>query len=271
MAGASCTIHGMFIRCTQTRNRTSGEPYTTYRLVESSRIGNTVKQTTLLNLGSHFDLPKLQWPALAKSIDELLRGQSPLFDATLSETGQELAHRYAAQLIALRPSAATLTPAQAAQAESDEPGRFQEVDLDSLELVRPRSVGVEHAAVSVMRQYGLEDKLAELGLNRPQIAAAIGNIVGRMANPGSELATHAWLQQRSALGELIGFDFESMDLNRLYRASDALYKHRDALQEHLFAQAQSILGFGQTITLYDLTNTYFEGIAAGVKKGKRGH
>jgi len=32
----------MFIRCTQTRNRTSGEPYTTYRLVESSRIGNTV-------------------------------------------------------------------------------------------------------------------------------------------------------------------------------------------------------------------------------------
>jgi transposase len=62
-----------------------------------------------------------------------------------------------------------------------------------------------------------------------------------------------------------------MDLNRLYRASDALYKHREALQDHLFAQAQSILGFGQTITLYDLTNTYFEGIAAGVSKAKRGH
>jgi transposase len=43
------------------------------------------------------------------------------------------------------------------------------------------------------------------------------------------------------------------------------------LQEHLFAQAQSILGFGPTITLYDLTNTYFEGIAAGVSKAKRGH
>jgi hypothetical protein len=62
-----------------------------------------------------------------------------------------------------------------------------------------------------------------------------------------------------------------MDLNRLYRASDALYKHREALQDHLFAQAQSILGFGSTITLYDLTNTYFEGIAAGVSKAKRGH
>ena len=41
----------MFIRRTQTRNRASGEPYTTYRLVQSTRIGGTVKQTTLLNLG----------------------------------------------------------------------------------------------------------------------------------------------------------------------------------------------------------------------------
>jgi transposase len=261
----------VFIRRTQTRNRTSGEPYSTFRLVQSSRVGNTVKQTTLLNLGSHFDLPQPQWPALANHIDELLRGQSPLFDASLSETGQALAQRYAAQLIALRPSAATVTAAQAAKADPNEPARYQEVDLDSLDLVRPRSVGVEHAALSVMRQCGLEDKLAELGLNRPQIAAAIGNIVGRMAHPGSELATHAWLKQRSALGELIGFDFESMELSRLYRVSDALYKHREALQDYLFAQAQSILGFGQTVTLYDLTNTYFEGVAAGVRKAKRGH
>jgi transposase len=82
---------------------------------------------------------------------------------------------------------------------------------------------------------------------------------------------HTWLQRRSALGELMGFDFEAMDLNRMYRASDVLYKHREALQDHLFAQARAIFGFGETITLYDLTNTYFEGIAAGVNKAKRGH
>ncbi|MBI3901412.1 MAG: IS1634 family transposase [Nitrosomonadales bacterium] len=91
-----------------------------------------------------------------------------------------------------------------------------------------------------------------------------------MAHPGSELATHAWLQKRSALGELIDFDFEAMDLNRLYRASDALYKHRDALQDHLFEAAKSVFGFADTVTLYDLTNTYFEGIAAGSPKAARG-
>ena len=263
----------MFIRRTQTRNRTSpGEPYSTFRLVETARVGSTVKQTTLLNLGSHFELPQDQWPALAARIDELVRGQRCLVDPSLSDAGQALAQRYAAQLIALRPSAASITVAAARAATgAGEPGRYQEVDLDSLDLVRPRSVGVEHAALSAMRQCAFEDKLAELGFNRPQIAAALGNIIGRMAHPGSELATHAWLQQRSALGELIDFDFEAMDLNRLYRASDALYKHREALQDHLFSQAQTIFGFGETITLYDLTNTYFEGVAAGVAKAKRGH
>ena len=273
----------MFIRRTQTRNRVCGEPYTTYRLVQTARVGGAVKQSTLLNLGSHFDLPQEEWAQLAQRIDELLRGQRSLLDTTLSDAGQALAARYAAQLIALQPSAASITPAAVAaaaavavavaaiQPDASEPGRYQEVDLDSLEFVRPRSVGVEHAALSVMRQCGLEDKLRELGLNRPQIAAAVGNIIGRMAHPGSELATHAWLQQRSALGELIDFDFEAMDGNRLYRAWYAHDKHREALQDHLFAQAQSIFALGETVTLYDLTNTYFEGVAAGVLKAKRGH
>ena len=79
------------------------------------------------------------------------------------------------------------------------------------------------------------------------------------------------LQKHSGLGDWIGFDFEAMDLNRMYRASDMLCNHRDASQVHLFAQDQVLFGFAPTITLYDLTNIYFEGIAAGVAKAKRGH
>lgn len=111
---------------------------------------------------------------------------------------------------------------------------------------------MEHAALSAVRPRGLEDKLSELGLNRPQIGAGVGNIVARMAQPCIKPAAHAWLKDPSALGELIDFDVEAMDLNRLYCASHALYKHREALQEHLFGQA-------------------LEGVAAGVSKAKRGH
>jgi len=91
----------MFIRRTQTRNRNSGTPYVTYRLVHSARVGSSVKQSTLLNLGSHFDLPQGQWLALAARIDQLVRGQGSLVESTLSDAGQALAQRYAAQLIAI--------------------------------------------------------------------------------------------------------------------------------------------------------------------------
>lgn len=259
----------MFIRRTITSSRKTDQAYYTYRLVEGVRSGSVVKQTTLLNLGSHFDVDQADWPALAARIDALLHGQEGLLLAPLPEAVEAMAQRCAAQLIALR-AAEEPAVSQRGKAAVSEAERFQEVDLNSIEMVRPRTVGVEHAALCAMRQCGFEDKLGELGFNRPQIAAAVGNIIGRMARPGSELATHAWLQKRSALGELLQFDFESMDLNRLYRSSDALYKHRDALQEHLFGAVRSLFGFADTVTLYDLTNTYFEGLAAGVKKAARG-
>ena len=95
----------MFIRRTQTRSGDSGQPYNTFRLVQTTRVGSKVKQSTLLNLGSHFNLPQSEWPALAQRIDELLGGQQSLLDDTLSDAGQAMArwrsvmpsaHRFAA-------------------------------------------------------------------------------------------------------------------------------------------------------------------------------
>ena len=106
----------MFIRRTQTRNRISGEPYVTHRLVRSERVGSVVKQTTLLNLGSHFDLPQTHWPALAQRIDELVHGQRSMLEATLPEEVQVFAQRFAAQIIARTPAAPSLGAAPTARA-----------------------------------------------------------------------------------------------------------------------------------------------------------
>jgi hypothetical protein len=91
-----------------------------------------------------------------------------------------------------------------------------------------------------------------------------------MAAPGSELATRRWLRERSALGELLGVDFETLPSMRLYRTSDLLVRHRDRIEDALFARVQDLFGLPVTVTLYDLTNTYFEGTAAGNAKAARG-
>ena len=58
---------------------------------------------------------------------------------------------------------------------------------------------------------------------------------------------------------------------QLYRASDALVKHREAVEAHLFDRALGLFDLQPTVTLYDLTNTYFEGEASEQPQAQRGH
>ena len=168
----------MFIRRTQTRSTVGGEVYFTHRLVRSERIDGKVRQRTLLNLGRHFEVARNDWPALTRRIDELLTGQLAL-PCDGSPALESHAQRITAQLLARGRVGTTSGPTSH--------GRdLQLVDVDSLELVRPRSAGVEHVALWAMDQLALRTRLEELGLGASLHAAAVGSIVARMAEPGSE-------------------------------------------------------------------------------------
>ena len=250
----------MFIRRTKTSTATSGEDYFTFRLVASVRKGDKVMQKTLVNLGRNFELPKDLWPDLCSRIDQILEGTSPLLP--INEAVENEAQRIYAKIIA--------TGSESLLSVDIEKVDYQQVDVDSLELFQPRSVGAEHVSLEALKELRLPEMLDEAGFNGPQKAAALGNIIGRMCQPQSELATYRWLTKTSALGELIGFDYDSFSLMQLYRASDQLLKNQAAIEEHLFERVQDIFQFTPTVTLYDLTNTYFEGKAEANPKAKRG-
>ncbi len=237
----------MYIRRTSIKSRKDGTQYFTYRLVESQRIGKKVKQYTLLNLGKDFSLPREQWPELSNRIQDILIGRQPLFP--VADEIEKLAQRFAALII----------QAQQQQESEHNEAEYKEVDLDSLEVIRPRSVGKEHVALEAFRSLKLDKKLQGLGFTGPHLAAATGTIIGRMCMPGSELATHNWLQDITGLGELAGFDYGKTSLYSLYQVSDQLFKHKNAIEDHLYKEEKRLFGFQETITLYDLTNTYFEG------------
>jgi Transposase DDE domain len=256
----------MYIRRVFTRNKTTGTRYFTHRLVRTERVADKVRQVTLLNLGRHFAVAEEDWPSLGARIEEILGGQAGLLP--LKRELEELAQRYAAQLLLRQGHSVEPGPAQRSPSTG---ASFVEVDADSLEQLRPRSVGVEHAGLSVMRELGFIEHLQGLGFNRAQCAAAIGNVIGRMAVPGSELATWGWLKNESALGEILDFDFEAMALMRLYRASDLLLRHQAKIETLIFERVRSLFALECTVTLYDLTNTYFEGALKGNPKAARGH
>jgi hypothetical protein len=155
----------MYIRQTKTSNSPTGVIYSTYRLVASTRLGGKVRQQTLLNLGKNFDLAKELWPQLCARIEQILAGQLSLTpeDAAV----EKLAQRYAARLVMDGPKE---EGGEGREAVVD----YQEVDVASLELVHPRSIGVEHAGLAALEELQLPRILADVGLNGVQQAAAIG-------------------------------------------------------------------------------------------------
>ncbi len=248
----------MYIRKTTIKSGKDGSQYYSYRLVESKRTEKGVRQYTLLNLGADFAFPKEQWPELANRIESILNRQQSMF--AIDSNIEQLAQSCAARIIVSRQDVAP--------SENED---YREVNLDSLEMSRPRNVGVEHITLESLRFLGLDGKLKELGFNGPQTAAAIGTIIGRCCEPGSELATHAWLKERSGLGDLLDYDFSNLSLYGMYSISDQLLKNKAAIEQHVYERERSLFGLRETITLYDLTNTFFEGEGNANGLAARGH
>ena len=245
----------MYIRRTTIKSRRTGEPYYTYRLVESVRVDNNVRQRTLINLGRHFDVHRDHWIPLAQRIEELISRQGILVPVELDPKLEVLAQRYSAMVIHAK--------ARLEKGNSSNQADYHTVDINSLDMVRPRSVGIEHVSLETLRKIGLDTKFRQLGLNATQCAVAIGTIIARMAAPGSELFTHKWLKEHSGLGELLGCDFSVISLMGLYRISDHLFKHKKELERFLYQNECTLFELDEVITLYDLTNTYFEGSGQG--------
>jgi transposase len=250
----------MYIRKTGTRRSPDGKAYPSFRIVTSERVQGKVKQRTLLNIGSCFELQPDLWGALCSRIDDMLAGRLSLIQPNPLIEGY--AQEFAARIIAENASPAPETPKTDTE--------YIEVDPNSLAMLRPRSVGVEHVALHAAHEIQLPNILEKAGLKPNEVQMALATVTARMAKPGSEEATFHWLTQHSALGELLDMDFSVKSVMSLHRISDALVQRREYIENSLFSQISSIFSLTATVTLYDLTNTYFEGKASQNPKAMRG-
>lgn len=252
----------MFIRKTPKKDPATGKRYFTFQLVESVRTERGPRQRILLNLGPELNLSDEDRKLLANRIEERLVGGESLFG--YPPHIEQLAEALTKQLVR---KGAEMSPKVSPQTATD----YRSVDLNSVKHEQSRTVGVEHIAYETLKKLGLEQKLLQLGFTKRQVAIAIGVIVGKLACPGSERATFAWMQHQSAIDELLDTDFSRLSLDSVYKVGDHLLKHRETLEEHLASTEKTLFSLNDAIVLYDLTNTYFEGTAKEIPHAARGH
>lgn len=248
----------MFIRRTVSKSKKyDEEKYYTYRLVESYRVGDKVRQRVLLNLGSDFNLDKDRWSQLSVRIEDIVKKRDSLF--IVDEDIESLAQQYALQLISL--SAKSLDGV-------DE--EYKEIDVNSIENINPKTIGSEHIVYETIKELELHNLFESLEFTPIQINSAIGTLIAKACFPASDKKSIEWLRDSSGAGELYGCDYNSISSNSIYRVADKLIEHKDTIEKHLYDKSKEIFQYDETITLYDLTNTYFEGDAKNVTKAARG-
>ena len=256
----------MYIRHVTQKNKKTGELYTTYRLVEAYRNAQgSVRQQVLLNLGCHFDVPKEQWKVLADRIEEIRQGQRTLFglEVPLEKEAQRIAKCIIQKFSQVETASFEKTPTSPIT-------DYQTVDLNSIEHQHIRKIGGEHVGYHAAIQLELDKVLSDCGFNQKQIHLALGSIISRLVHPGSELNTHRYLTEHSALDELMGIEFSNLPLQNLYQISDKLWKSKAAIEEKLYQREKDLFSLEDVVTLFDITNTYFEGRCLSNPKARHG-
>ena len=250
----------MFIRAVTSRDRTTGTVYTSHQLVESYRSERGPRQRIVLYLGA-LGLPKAQWRALAAILEAKLTGQAALF-----ETEPEL------QTIADTAFAQydVKSSLRHARSEREAGAEMVRVDLQSAATSLSRSLGPELVANAFFDRLGITKILSQCGLNYHQLDLAKAVIIGRLLNPASDLATWRWMRTHSSLPEFLGSDLEKVGKDAVYEIADRIWLCKDALEQGLRATEGMLFPCEESVFLYDLTNTYFEGACAGNRLAKRG-
>jgi transposase len=96
-------------------------------------------------------------------------------------------------------------------------------------------------------------------------------VIARLCEPASELHLAEDWYRRTALEDLLGVPPERLNEDRLYRALDRLLPHKAAIEQHLVKRLGELFDLSYDLLLYDVTSTYFEGLAERNPLAKRGH
>jgi transposase len=217
--------------------RKDGKSHTYWRLVRSVRYGRKVRQETVAMLGELDAEGRLK----ARSLARQLCGKA--FETDLFE--------------------------------EDLPAEPIPARLDRIYLERGRRFGDAWLAWTLWRGLGLDTFLGSvLGDGREEVPwsvmAAI-SVMARLCEPSSELHLAEDWYRGTALEDLVEVPIDKVNKDRLYRTLDKILPHKRALEGYLKNKLGKLFDLEYDLFLYDLTSTYFEGLAKGNPQAKHGH
>ena len=262
-------IYQMFIREVKKKNTASGKTFCQYQLVQASRLQGKVKQRNILYLGSD---PLLQDSAKRKMLLDVLQakifGQSLLFakdyPLEINTMAEELHEKFRIKYKDIAPDSPVSIPA------ADNQAHLETIDLNAIEITDSRTFGAEHLCGQVIEVLDLKSCFKTLGFSDREIILAQVGIIGRALFSCSEHKTALFLRDNSSLCGLQGAVAGDISHRHLYAIADKLHQNREQIDKFLYNRVLDLFNLKDSLVIYDLSNTYFEGRKASSKIAKFG-
>jgi transposase len=273
----------MFFR--EKKSNTSKTPV--LQLVDTVRTVKGPRQRVVVSLGSQFNLPKKDRQNVARLVQERLLGQQSLLE---TDTSLVLYVDKVVKKIQTEgkwnSSRAVVekTVGQSAQRSSEKESKRSETQPVSEASASPAAITaevfVDHVQHGYDRELGpvlighefwkrveLPTILEGCGFQPSQVHSAELSVLNRLIAQDSEHSLPSWLNT-VAVEELLDISVEQFGDDRFYRISDKLLQNQEWIETQLYQREQNLFNLSNSIFLYDLTNTYFEGSASSNPKAE---
>ncbi len=245
----------MFFRKTRSGNSKSS----VLQLVENVRTDKGPRQRLIVSLGTNFAIEKKDRRSVASIVQDRLRGQLSLFE-------HDPRHIACADKIVKKIQTEGKWDSPRIQAHRFKEGirgknATAEVFTDEVQHGYNRELGPVLIGHTFWKRLRFSKILKNCGFYDKQIKTAEISVLNRLIAQDSEHATLSWLNTVS-LEELLNINTSHFGDDRFYRISDLLLKHQEEIERNLYRREKDLFALEDSIFLYDLTNTYFEGVCA---------
>lgn len=244
----------MYIR--KTTKKVKDKVYENYLLVESVMTPKGPRQRTICSLGHLKPRPRKEWLLLAQKVETALKGQLTF---EKEEPGlEEIVEKVKA------------FEAQEKRAPKDKDDDVISIHTDKVEMEKMREAGPVHVGYEFWKKLKMDEILEQAGFSEKTRLLTLLMVMNRLVSPSSEHKMPNWINS-TALSDILSVDLASLNDDALYRNLDELHPRRGIIEALLAEKEKTLFSLDDTIYLYDLTSTYFEGMCLLNPQAKRGY
>jgi len=244
----------MYIR--KATRKVKDKVYENYLLVESVMTPKGPRQRTICSLGHLKPRPRKEWLLLAQKVETALKGQLT-FEEKEPEVEEILEKAKAFESQVKRP-------------EKDKDDDVISIHTDKVEMEKAREAGPVHVGYQFWKKLEMDEILKRAGFSEKVRLLTLLMVMNRLILPSSEHKMPDWING-TALSDILSVDLASLNDDALYRNLDKLYPKRGIIESLLAEKEKNLFSLNDTIYLYDLTSTYFEGECLLNPQAKRGY